>query len=243
MLSCFTHFFVQDKESFELLQSININNATVAGDTRFDRVSEIAENFKLIAEIEKFCVSSKILVAGSTWPDDEKIIKDAIVNFPDLKLILTPHEIHEEHINQLKSIFPNTILYSQLAAQSSQLATCLIIDNIGMLSRLYHYATITYIGGGFNKGIHNTLEAAVYGKPVLFGPNYKKFKEAIGLIDAGGGFCINSSAEFSALLQKFIGNKNELELSSKNSFDFVKQNKGATKKILHYIEENRLLTN
>ena len=245
MLSCFTHFFVQDKESFELLQSININNATVAGDTRFDRVSEIAEKFKPIEEIEKFCGNSQILVAGSTWLNDEKIIKDAIVNFPDLKLILAPHEIHEEHINQLKSIFPDAILYSQLIAHSSQLITsnCLIIDNIGMLSRLYHYATITYIGGGFNKGIHNTLEAAVYGKQVLFGPNYKKFKEAIGLIESGGGSCINSSADLSTILQKFMNNKNELERSGKNSFDFVKQNKGATEKILHYIEENRLLTN
>ena len=245
MLNCFSHFFVQDKESFDLLKSIKINNATAAGDTRFDRVSEIAENFKPIGEIEKFCGSSQILVAGSTWPDDEKLIKDATANLPNLKIIIAPHEIHKEHIDRLKSIFPDAVLYSTLIAQSSQPITsnCLIIDNIGMLSKLYHYATITYVGGGFNKGIHNTLEAAVYGKPVLFGPNYKKFKEAIGLIETGGGFCLNSSTELSAILQKFINNKNELELRSKNSFDFVKQNRGATEKILHYIEANRLLTN
>lgn len=243
MLSCFTHFFVQDKRSFDLLKSININNTTIAGDTRFDRVNEIAKNFEPIEEIEKFCASSAILVAGSTWPEDERIIKDAIASFPDLKVIIAPHEINKEHIDQLRSIFPNAILYSQLAARNSHLATCLIIDNIGMLSRLYHYATITYIGGGFNKGIHNTLEAAVYGKPVLFGPNYKKFREAIGLIEAGGGFCVNSSTDLTAMLQKFISNKNELESCSKRSFEYVKQNKGATEKILHYIEENRLLTN
>jgi 3-deoxy-D-manno-octulosonic-acid transferase len=245
MLNCFTHFFVQDKESFELLRTININNATVAGDTRFDRVSEIAENFKPIGEIEKFCGSSQILVAGSTWPDDEKLLKDATTNLLDLKIIIAPHEIHKEHIDQLRSIFPDAVLFSQLIAQSSKPinANILIIDNIGMLSRLYHYATITYIGGGFNKGIHNTLEAAVYGKPVLFGSNYNKFKEAIGLIETGGGFCINSGTELSTVLQKFINNKSELELSSKKSFDFVKQNKGATEKILHYIEANRLLTN
>ena len=244
MLNCFTHFFLQDKESLQLLQSINLKNAVVAGDTRFDRVSEIAENFKPIEEVEKFRGSSQVLVAGSTWPEDEKLIKDALTNFPDLKLIIAPHEIHKEHINQLRSIFPDAVLYSQLIAYSSQPITsnCLIIDNIGMLSRLYHYATVTYIGGGFNKGIHNTLEAAVYGKPVLFGPNYKKFKEAIGLIETGGGICINSSTELSAILQKLINNKNELELSSKKSFDFVKQNKGATEKILDYIEANRLLT-
>ena len=245
MLNCFTHFFVQDKESFQLLQSINLNNTTVAGDTRFDRVSEIAENFIPIEEIEKFCSGSPVLVAGSTWPEDEKLIKDATVNFPDLKIILAPHEIHRGHIDQLKSIFPDAVLYSQLIAHSSPPITSnrLIIDNIGMLSRLYHYAAIGYVGGGFNKGIHNTLEAAVYGKPILFGPNYKKFKEAIGLIENGGGICITSSNELSAILQKFISNKTELELSGKNSFDFVKQNKGATGKILHYIDANRLLTN
>jgi len=245
MLNCFTHFFVQDKESLQLLKSININNATVAGDTRFDRVSEIAEKFTPIEEIEKFCDSSQILVAGSTWPEDEKLIKDAIGNFPGLKIIIAPHEIHKEHIDQLRSIFPDEVLYSQLITQGSKPinSNILIIDNIGMLSRLYQYATITYIGGGFNKGIHNTLEAAVYGKPVLFGPNYKKFKEAVGLIETGGGICITSSNELSTTLQKFISNKTELELTSEKSFDFVKQNKGATEKILHYIETKRLLTN
>ena len=245
MLNCFTHFFIQDKESLQLLQSININNVTIAGDTRFDRVSEIAENFKPIEEIEKFCNGLSVLVAGSTWPDDEKLIKDATANFSNLKIVIAPHEIHKEHIDQLKSIFPNAMLHSQLKAHSSQPITSnfLIIDNIGMLSKLYHYATIAYVGGGFNKGIHNTLEAAVYGKPVLFGPNYKKFKEAVGLIETAGGICISSSNELSDILQKFISNKTELELRSKKSFEFVKQNKGAAEKILHYIKANRLLTN
>jgi 3-deoxy-D-manno-octulosonic-acid transferase len=243
MLNCFAHFFVQNNESLQLLQSISINNVTVAGDTRFDRVSEIAESFTPIEAIKKFCSNSPVLVAGSTWPDDEKLIKDATANFPELKIIIAPHEIHKEHIDQLKSMFLDAVLYSQLVAHSPQLATCLIIDNIGMLSKLYHYGTITYIGGGFNKGIHNALEAAVYGKPVLFGPNYKKFNEAVGLIKTGGGICITSSSELSTTLQKFINNKTDLELSGKKSFDFVKQNKGATEKILHYIEANRLLTN
>jgi len=245
MLSCFTHFFVQDKESLQLLQSLKINNVTVAGDTRFDRVSEIAESFTPIEAIEKFCSNSPVLVAGSTWPEDEKMTKDATASFPDLKIIIAPHEIHREHIDLLKSILPDAMLFSQLKAQDSQPITSnhLIIDNIGMLSKLYHYATITYIGGGLNKGIHNTLEAAVYGKPVLFGPNYKKFKEAIGLIETGGGICVNSSAELTSQLNKFLTNKEVLKSSSKNSFEFVKQNKGATEKILNYIEANRLLTN
>jgi len=244
MLKCFTHFFVQDNNSKQLLESLQVNNVTVAGDTRFDRVSEIAENFKSIKEIEEFCGGSPVFIAGSTWPADEKIIRDAITDLPVLKLIIAPHEIHKEHIDQLRSIFPDAVLHSQLIALSSQLITsnCLIIDNIGMLSRLYQYATIAYVGGGFNKGIHNTLEAAVYGKPVLFGPNYKKFKEATGLIETGGGICVNSSAELSSQLKRFLNNKSELEASSKNSFDFVKENKGATEKIINYIAENRLLT-
>ena len=245
MLKCFTHFFVQDKESLQFLQSIDINNAIVAGDTRFDRVSEIADNFTPIGAVEKFCSSAPILVAGSSWPGDEKLIKDATANIPNLKIIIAPHEIHREHLDQLKTIFPDSVLFSQLITHSPEPITSnhLIIDNIGMLSKLYHYATIAYIGGGFSKGIHNTLEAAVYGRPILFGPNYKKFKEAVGLIETGGGICIASSSELSTLLKKFLSDKTALELSGKKSFEFVKQNKGATEKILYYIEANRLLTN
>jgi 3-deoxy-D-manno-octulosonic-acid transferase len=256
MLNCFTHFFVQDKESYDRLQSININEVTVAGDTRFDRVAEIAENFRPIAIAEQFCGRSPILVAGSTWPEDEETLLKAFTEAgdPNLKLIIAPHEVHESHLANIKKLFPGALWFSNYKDSASatnefawnmlaKASNVLIIDNIGMLSRLYQYATITYIGGGFNKGIHNTLEAAVYGKPVLFGPNYKKFKEAIGLIETGGAVCIHSSTELSAILQRLINNKSELELRSKNSFDFVNQNKGATEKILHYIEANRLLTN
>ena len=252
MLNCFTHFFVQDKESAALLTSINIKNATVAGDTRFDRVSEIAKNFTSIAVVEKYCDDSNVLVAGSTWPEDEKIIKEVTTEFPTLKLIIAPHEIDKEHLQQLKILFPDSIFYSELSegvisdtTHRSLFTThnCLIIDNIGMLSRLYHYATIAYIGGGFNKGIHNTLEAAVYGKPVLFGPNYKKFKEAAGLIETGGGISVASGDQLSTVVKKLLGDKDELKLRSKKAFEFVNENRGATEKIIHYINENRLLTN
>jgi 3-deoxy-D-manno-octulosonic-acid transferase len=242
MLKCFSHFFVQERESSELLNSVGINNVTVSGDTRFDRVAEIVENFKPINEIEKFCNSSQVLVAGSTWPSDEKIIKEAITDFPNLKVIIAPHEIHEAHLNQLKQIFPQTSLYSQLITYNSQ-SNILIIDNIGMLSKLYHYATITYIGGGFDKGIHNTLEAAVYGKPVIFGPNYKKFKEAIGLIETGGGFSVNSANELKAQLKILLNDQMKREETNRISFDFVKQNRGATEKIMNVIQENRRFTN
>jgi len=245
MLSCFTHFFVQDNESAELVGAINIKNVAITGDTRFDRVTEISEQFHPLINIDIFCGTSPVLIAGSTWPDDEKLIKEAIRDFPGLKLIIAPHEINKEHIDHLKTVFSGSLLYSELDGQKSAIKNqnCLVIDNIGMLSRLYYYATITYVGGGFNKGIHNTLEAAVHGKPVLFGPNHKKFREAIGLIEAGGGVCVTSSAEITSQLKIFLDNKNQLELCSKNSFQFVKENKGATQKILNYIQENRLLTN
>ena len=245
MARCFTHFFVQDKESLHLLETIGINNVSIAGDTRFDRVFEIAANFKPIEEIEKYCGSSQVLVTGSTWPADEKIIKEATTIFPDLRLIIAPHEIHKEHLQELKSLFPNSIFFSELNTYhlEDKLSNCLIIDNIGMLSRLYHYATITYIGGGFNKGIHNTLEAAVFGKPVLFGPNYKKFREADELIKTGAAISIASSVELGAQLKNLLSDRNELGLKSNNAFDFVNVNRGATQKILGYIQEKRLLTN
>ena len=184
MLQCFSYIFVQDRESLQLLESINVKTANIAGDTRFDRVSEIAETFKPIAEIAKFCGRSQVLVAGSTWPADEKLIKEAATTLPELKIIIAPHEINKEHLQELKSLVPSSIFFSELKTYDSASMTqrYLIIDNIGMLSRLYRYATVTYVGGGFNRGIHNTLEAAIYGKPVLFGPNYEKFREAIGLI-------------------------------------------------------------
>jgi 3-deoxy-D-manno-octulosonic-acid transferase len=245
MLECFTHFFVQDENSKLLLASLQINNVTVAGDTRFDRVAEIARNFKPVEGIEKFSHNSPLLVAGSTWPVDEKLIKQATAEIPDLKILIAPHEIHKEHINELELLFPGALRYSQLSNNDSQLSACryLIIDNIGMLSRLYHYATISFVGGGFSKGIHNTLEAAVHGKPVIFGPNYKKFKEAQGLIESGGGISINNAAALSSLLKRLLSEKDDLENRSRQSADFVKENKGATDKIIGYIQENRLLTN
>ncbi|HET9744934.1 MAG TPA: glycosyltransferase N-terminal domain-containing protein [Chitinophagaceae bacterium] len=262
MLNCFSHFFVQDKESADLLNSVGLANVTISGDTRFDRVAEIANSFKPIDDIEKFCGHAQVLVAGSTWPADEKIIKEAIADFPNLKIIIAPHEIHEKHLVQLKQFFPDSAFYSQFTcfaplAMTTDLlpvsparshngesrAACLIIDNIGMLSRLYHYATITYIGGGFDKGIHNALEAAVYGKPVLFGPNYKKFNEAIGLIATGGGISIRSANDLRAEIKDLLTDPKKLANISKRSSDFVKQNQGATEKIMNKIQEKRRFTN
>lgn len=246
MLSFFDHLFVQDKTSKTLLKNIGFAvNSSTAGDTRFDRVIEIAEQFAPIPAIEEFAGTSRIVVAGSTWPEDERILQRTIstINDPLLKIIIAPHEINEQHITHIKKLFPSVVLFSQLANGNLQpvKSNVLLIDNIGMLSRLYKYATITYIGGGFGKGIHNTLEAAVYGKPVLFGPAYYKFREAIDLVKAGGATSINNSEDCILAIQELIQDDSVYESTCRKSKDYVYANRGATEKILSYIQEKRLL--
>jgi len=250
MLQCITHLFVQDQQSELLLKTIDITNVTVAGDTRFDRVATIVESFLPIKEIENFCGNSKILIAGSTWPTDEKLIKEVLESFPDLKLIIAPHEIHKEHLISLKKLFPDSLFFSELQTLIPMItgtqhlsSNCLIIDNIGMLSKLYHYATLTYVGGGFDKGIHNVLEAAVHGKPVIFGPIFRKFNEAIDLINENAGFSISNKTELEDEIRLLLNEQELYSACCKNAGNYVLKNKGATKKIMEYIQLNRLLTN
>lgn len=249
MLSCFTHFFVQDETSKQLLAAIGLTNTTITGDTRFDRVIEIAEKAAPISIIEQFIGDRKVIVAGSTWPEDEVILQKtwAAIDNTVLKLIIAPHEIHEKHIHSIKELFPGSIRFSEIQmpnASSYKASDILIIDNIGMLSRLYKYGYITYVGGGFNKsGIHNILEAAVYGKPVLFGPHFGKFKEAVDLIQNGGAFSVNNVNESIAVFQKLLDDKERYLESCKSSLKYVGANKGATEKVIQFIYKNRLLTN
>jgi 3-deoxy-D-manno-octulosonic-acid transferase len=256
MLHFFNHLFVQDAASVDLLQQHGITNSSVAGDTRFDRVAAIAQKFTPITFLNSFVGNRKVLVAGSTWPDDERMLAQACNNFTDLKLIIAPHEINKEHIQAIEQLFPNSVKYSELQAATANQTEAqqrvlkklentpvLIIDNIGMLSRLYHYATVTYIGGGFTKsGIHNTLEAAVYGKPVLFGPNYQKFREAKELITCGGAFSYTSEEQLRQLIKELMEEETQYKKASEEAFNYVQANKGATEKIMGYIQENRLLT-
>ncbi|HVG42877.1 MAG TPA: glycosyltransferase N-terminal domain-containing protein [Chitinophagaceae bacterium] len=242
MLYFFTHIFVQDSSSQKLLNSIGNTNCTIAGDTRFDRVYRIAAASTDVAHIKNFIGEKNTIVAGSTWPDDEALLTS--IDLEKVKLIIAPHEINDGHIEKIKSLFPHSIAYSTAGSVANLNSyPVLIIDNVGMLSRLYAYATITYIGGGFNKsGIHNTLEAAVWGKPVLFGPNYQKFKEARDLIREKGGFSIKTGEELKYMVEKFLHNETLLKQSGNAAKQYVANNKGATKKIMHYIQENRLLT-
>ena len=254
MLSKFEHIFLQNEGSAKLLDQFNpVKNYSIAGDTRFDRVLEIAENFQPIEVIEKFCAGKKVFIAGSTWSEDESVIRKIAETLikNDIKLIIAPHEINESHLAEIKKLFPDSVLYSEFLKDSSSFekqgtesTTCLIVDNYGMLSKLYHYAYLCFVGGGFtSNGVHNVTEAAVFGKPVISGPYISKYLEAVDLVNKKGGFVVNDAAELKKLIEDFIRNENDCyNQSSKASYTYIKENAGAVLKILNYIQVNRLLT-
>lgn len=234
----FTHLFVQNKTSSELLKSINIQNVTVAGDTRFDRVSELAKNKKSYPIIESFVNNNLVFIAGSTWKKDEEIIFNFINNTEkeNIKYIIAPHEISSENINRIKrTSTKKTILYSKANSSNVVDARVLIIDNIGMLSSLYSYADVAYVGGGFGAGIHNTLEAAVFGIPIIFGTNYNKFDEAKELLKRNAAFSINNAPEFNFILNKLFSEADFREQCGEKASKYVKENIGASNKIFKVI--------
>ena len=245
ILPCFTHFFIQDETSKKILATIGIDkNVTISGDTRFDRVIEIVEKFEHIPLIKQFCSDSKIIVAGSTWEDDEAELIHYVRANPQIKFIIAPHEIDAENLKDVQKEFAGSIFYSELVASQQSTANVLIIDNVGMLSRLYYYADITYVGGGFgDDGVHNVLEAAVYGKPVIYGPEFEKFIEAIELAECGAGIIINSALELEKQLTTLWSNPELLKSISNTAKNYVYSNRGASKKIMDFIQEKRLLTN
>ncbi len=247
ILACFTHFFVQNEESGILLNSIGISNkVTLSGDTRFDRVIEIAEKFEPISLVDKFCGSNRVLVAGSTWTEDEEELTHYVKSHPEIRFIIAPHEVDRDTILNLKKEFPSAMVYSEFENEGGSLKegkNLLIIDNIGMLARLYRYADIAYVGGGFgDDGIHNVLEAAVFGKPVIFGPVYHKYFEAIELLDSGGAISIENALQLEAVLEKLWSHQDELIKCGNAARNYVYSRAGATEIILEYIQRNRLLT-
>jgi 3-deoxy-D-manno-octulosonic-acid transferase len=244
MLHFFNWIFVQDVSSLDLLNQHGIHHCSISGDTRFDRVAAIEENFSDIPLVAGFAGTQNVMVAGSTWPPDEEILAALAAQQPALKLIIAPHEITEDHIINIQKRFPATVRFSQLKEEepNSQDYQTLIIDNIGMLSRLYKYATITYVGGAFKTGLHNVLEAAVYGKPVIFGPNYQKFREAKELIAAGGAFSISNTTGLLQKVSVLLNDQQTLAVACEAAARYVRDHKGATKRILQTIQEKRLLT-
>ncbi|ARS42818.1 3-deoxy-D-manno-octulosonic acid transferase [Sphingobacteriaceae bacterium GW460-11-11-14-LB5] len=238
ILKSVTYFFVQNKESENLLKSIGLNNVTINGDTRFDRVYENAQSPKQLSLIESFIGNSPTLICGSTWPEDEKILSALPEKYPNWKFIIAPHEIHESHIESIEKQFSiNSLRFSVFSSSDQTLNAkhqTLIIDNIGMLSSLYQYGKVAYIGGGFGTGIHNTLEAAAFGLPVIFGPKYDKFQEAKDLIAIGAAKSISSVEELIRAFEGFIENKNAADQAKR----YVVDKKGATDQIISMITKS-----
>lgn len=235
VLSCFTTFFVQNEESKLLLGTIGIKNAVVVGDTRFDRVLQIKEASKQLPLVEAFVSNAEhVFCAGSSWQPDEEIFIPYFNGRSDWKLIIAPHVIGEEHLAQMMQLLKGRRVtrYTQTNPEEAAKADVLIIDCFGLLSSIYRYAQVSYVGGGFGAGIHNTLEAGVWGIPVIFGPNNKRFAEAQGLLKCKGGFEIRDVNDFTTLMVHLESEPALLEKSGKAAADYVKSLSGATEKIL-----------
>ena len=284
MLECMTHLFVQTEASRVLLEGRGLRGqVSVSGDTRFDRVIEIAKEGAPLPLIEAWCAGHPVIVAGSTWEEDEEELDHFANTHPEVRFILAPHEIGEDRLVEVERLFRHCVRYSVWAAGAGVARgagrggasgagshggaaagaarggtagakvtgsrpgwpepNVLIIDNIGMLSRLYRYATIAYVGGGFgDDGVHNVLEAAVYGKPVVFGPVIEKYIEAVELTESGGGIVIDSALEAEGVFERLLRDPAEVREIGEASARYVDSKKGATEKIVRYIQEKRLLT-
>ncbi|MEG1585766.1 MAG: glycosyltransferase N-terminal domain-containing protein [Bacteroidales bacterium] len=237
LLSVYNQIFVQDEPSSLLLQRIRIPRVGITGDTRFDRVCEICSQAKELPLIARFRQEAPfVLVAGSSWPKDEDIIINHFNQHPGMKLIIAPHEIHESHIREIIGKLKRPFVrYSELNEQNARTADCLIIDCIGLLSAIYRYGDAAYIGGGFGVGIHNVLEAAVYNIPVIFGPNYHRFREARELISIKGAFSVTGVNEYNELLNRLTANPEYCNSSGTTAGYYVHRNAGATNLILNKV--------
>ena len=237
VLKDFDHLFVQNETSKRYLSKIGINRVTVVGDTRFDRVLQIREEAKDLPLVKLFKGDNTFtFVAGSSWGPDEDLFLEYFNNHPEMKLIIAPHVIDENHLVEIISKLKRPyVRYTRADEKNVRKADCLIIDCFGLLSSIYRYGEIAYIGGGFGVGIHNTLEAAVYGIPVIFGPKYQKFQEAIRLLEAKGGFSIKSYEELKALLDRMLEDEEFLRESGMNAGLYVTDNAGATDRVLNMI--------
>ena len=245
VLTNFAHFFVQNEESKNLLSGIGINCVDVVGDTRFDRVLQIKAAAKHLPIVEAFVGQNgsessckKVFVAGSSWQPDEEIFIPFFNEHNDWKLIIAPHVIGEDHLKQIiKSLEGRKVVrYTQATEENVREADVLIIDCFGLLSSIYHYGEVSYIGGGFGVGIHNTLEAAVWNIPVIFGPNNKKFREAQGLLQSKGGYEITNASDFAGIMNKFISDEATLAEAGNQAGKYVQSLAGATDKILSKVK-------
>lgn len=238
VLKCFTHFFVQNMESKALLAKLGITDVDVVGDTRFDRVLQIKEASKQLPIVEQFTAhAQKVFVAGSSWLPDEEIFIKYFDIHKDWKLIIAPHVISDEHLSQIFELLKGrrVVRYTEATEENVKDAEVLIIDCFGLLSSIYHYGTVSYVGGGFGVGIHNVLEAAVWDIPVVFGPNNKHFQEAQGLMLVQGGFEIKDYQSFRDLIMRFETDASFLKNAGENAGAFVKSRAGATAKVMENV--------
>lgn len=236
VLQCVSHYFVQDEGTLNLLVGIGIDRVTLAGDTRFDRVLEIAAGANELPEVRQWSQGAQMLIGGSTWPADEQVLHSWWQKAPDdWKMLLVPHEIGLAHIQAIQRLWPDAMLWSQLTEVGWARSRVVIIDEIGVLSTLYRYATVAWIGGGFGAGIHNTLEAAAWSVPVVFGPRFEKFAEARGLIEVGGALGVPNEAEATQLLLKITSNSAEISRMGASAGGFVVAGRGATDKIMSFL--------
>lgn len=234
LLYTFKHIFVQDSASADLLQQHGIADVTVAGDTRFDRVVEVRKMAKDLPIVDGFVAGAeRVIVAGSTWPEEEQMFARYVAEHEDVRLVLVPHEIHSDHLHQIFQYFEGRyVRYTEATAASVDKCRVLLVDTIGLLSSIYRYGHVAYIGGGFGAGIHNTLEAAVYGMPVVFGPKWQKFREARGLLNAGAAKSVKNYREFAAALDSAFENQQAMGQAATN---YVNSELGATETIYQEI--------
>jgi len=238
MLSSFTHLFVQNQVSVDLLASIGrVDDVSISGDTRFDRVLEIQALAKDLPIAETFGKKAKVLIAGSSWPKDESLFIPFFNEHPEIKLLIAPHEIHEDHLQGIESQLKRpSVRYSQTTPEQAAAFDCLIIDCFGLLSSMYRYGDAAYIGGGFGAGIHNTLEAAVYGIPIIFGPNYRKFHEAKELLACGGAITVDTDLALVSILQQWFENESTRAKAGKMAGEMVQKGSGGTDIVLNTIQ-------
>lgn len=239
ILTRYTHLFVQDQASLELLYRNSIPSVTVSGDTRFDRVLENSRRDADFPALKDFCAKGTTIVAGSTWPGDEKVLASILMKNPSLQLVIAPHELGESRLKNIESRFEGKVMrYSRMQAAIPSDVKVLIIDSIGILSLLYRLGKYSYVGGGFGSGIHNILEAAVYGQPVFFGPNFRKFKEARDLKATGAAMSVRNAGEFIAHFNKLESDPAYYNQMMASNRKYIESRKGATEILMNYLRLN-----
>lgn len=238
MLSKFEHFFVQNEQSMKLLSSINLNNGTISGDTRYDRVIDISDKLPDLPVINQFIGNESVIVVGSSWPSDIDLIKSGLLSVLKMsKIVIAPHNVNETEVSELLSIFPDSVRYSDMSEKNLVEKRVVIIDNVGMLSSLYGYADVAYVGGGARGALHNTLEPATWGIPILFADHNKnaKFQEAIDLIHNGAAFSVSTTEEFENRLKELLNNSEIRKEAGRRARKQVEDNAGATTIIMNYL--------